>query len=221
MFDRFDDRARRVVVLAQEEARLLGHGYIGTEHILLGLIHEGEGTAATILGRFGISLELLRTNVAEIGPSASPSPSHMPFSPRAKSILELALREAIELGHDYIGTEHILLGVIREGEGIAVQLLRKLGVDPSRMRDQIIEAMSGASGEEPVTERIAVRRNLPASPPALAPEDMPACSACRAPLARSALTKTLDVPMAEGAGTLEATFIYCGQCGLALGVSRP
>ena len=120
MFERFTDRARRVVVLAQEEARLLNHSYIGTEHILLGLIHEGEGVAAKALESLNISLEAVRAQVEEIIGQGGSSPSgHIPFTPRAKKVLELSLREALQLGHNYIGTEHILLGLIREGEGVA------------------------------------------------------------------------------------------------------
>ncbi|HEX9260211.1 MAG TPA: Clp protease N-terminal domain-containing protein, partial [Acidimicrobiales bacterium] len=155
MFERFTDRARRVVVLAQEEARLLNHNYIGTEHILLGLIHEGEGVAAKALESLGISLEAVRSQVEEIIGQGGSSPSgHIPFTPRAKKVLELSLREALQLGHNYIGTEHILLGLIREGEGVAAQVLVKLGADLSRVRQQVIQLLSGyqgpqAGGKEP------------------------------------------------------------------------
>jgi len=147
LFERFTDRARRVVVLAQEEARLLNHNYIGTEHILLGLIHEGEGVAAKALESLGISLEAVRSQVEEIIGQGGSSPSgHIPFTPRAKKVLELSLREALQLGHNYIGTEHILLGLIREGEGVAAQVLVKLGADLSRVRQQVIQLLSGYSG---------------------------------------------------------------------------
>jgi ATP-dependent Clp protease ATP-binding subunit ClpC len=147
MFERFTDRARRVVVLAQEEARLLNHSYIGTEHILLGLIHEGEGVAAKALESLGISLEAVRNQVEEIIGQGGSSPSgHIPFTPRAKKVLELSLREALQLGHNYIGTEHILLGLIREGEGVAAQVLVKLGADLSRVRQQVIQLLSGYQG---------------------------------------------------------------------------
>ncbi|HLM62896.1 MAG TPA: ATP-dependent Clp protease ATP-binding subunit [Acidimicrobiales bacterium] len=147
MFERFTDRARRVVVLAQEEARLLNHNYIGTEHILLGLIHEGEGVAAKALESLGISLEAVRQQVEEIIGQGGSSPSgHIPFTPRAKKVLELSLREALQLGHNYIGTEHILLGLIREGEGVAAQVLVKLGADLSRVRQQVIQLLSGYQG---------------------------------------------------------------------------
>jgi ATP-dependent Clp protease ATP-binding subunit ClpC len=150
VFERFTDRARRVVVLAQEEARLLNHNYIGTEHILLGLIHEGEGVAAKALESLGISLEAVRQQVEEIIGQGGSSPSgHIPFTPRAKKVLELSLREALQLGHNYIGTEHILLGLIREGEGVAAQVLVKLGADLSRVRQQVIQLLSGYPGSQP------------------------------------------------------------------------
>ena len=149
LFERFTDRARRVVVLAQEEARLLNHNYIGTEHILLGLIHEGEGVAAKALESLGISLEAVRSQVEEIIGQGGSSPSgHIPFTPRAKKVLELSLREALQLGHNYIGTEHILLGLIREGEGVAAQVLVKLGADLSRVRQQVIQLLSGYQGPQ-------------------------------------------------------------------------
>jgi ATP-dependent Clp protease ATP-binding subunit ClpC len=149
MFERFTDRARRVVVLAQEEARMLNHNYIGTEHILLGLIHEGEGVAAKSLESLGISLEGVRSQVEEIIGQGQQAPSgHIPFTPRAKKVLELSLREALQLGHNYIGTEHILLGLIREGEGVAAQVLVKLGADLNRVRQQVIQLLSGYNQEK-------------------------------------------------------------------------
>ncbi len=152
MFERFTDRARRVVVLAQEEARMLNHNYIGTEHILLGLIHEGEGVAAKSLESLGISLEGVRSQVEEIIGQGQQAPSgHIPFTPRAKKVLELSLREALQLGHNYIGTEHILLGLIREGEGVAAQVLVKLGAELTRVRQQVIQLLSGYQGKEPAT----------------------------------------------------------------------
>src|ERR1700745_3724524 len=150
MFERFTDRARRVVVLAQEEARMLNHNYIGTEHILLGLIHEGEGVAAKALESLGISLDAVRQQVEEIIGQGQQAPSgHIPFTPRAKKVLELSLREALQLGHNYIGTEHILLGLIREGEGVAARVLYKLGPDLNRVRQQVIQLLHGYQGKEP------------------------------------------------------------------------
>ncbi|MBT8199602.1 MAG: ATP-dependent Clp protease ATP-binding subunit [Acidimicrobiia bacterium] len=149
MFERFTERARRVVVLAQEEARLLNHNYIGTEHILLGLIHEGEGLAAQALQNLNIKLESVRTQVVEtLGQGAQSPTGHIPFTPRAKKVLELSLREALQLGHNYIGTEHILLGLIREGEGVAAQVLVKLGADLHKVRQTVIHLLSGVQQEE-------------------------------------------------------------------------
>ncbi len=149
MFERFTDRARRVLVLAQEEARLLNHSFIGTEHLLLGLIHEGEGLAAQALESLGISLESVREKVEEtIGPAGQAPTGSPPFTPRAKKVLELSLREALQLGHNYIGTEHILLGLVREGDGVAAQVLQSLGADLLRVRQQVIELLSAYKGRE-------------------------------------------------------------------------
>jgi ATP-dependent Clp protease ATP-binding subunit ClpA len=148
LFERFTDRARRVVVLAQEEARMLNHNYIGTEHILLGLIHEGEGVANEALTALGVSLEAVRGRVEEIiGQGKKPLSGHIPFTPRAKKVLELSLREALSLGNDYIGTEHILLGLIREGDGVACHVLTDLGVGHDRVRELVIER-AGERGPE-------------------------------------------------------------------------
>ncbi|MDK8849184.1 ATP-dependent Clp protease ATP-binding subunit [Corynebacterium sp. MSK019] len=149
MFERFTDRARRVVVLAQDEARELNHNYIGTEHILLGLISEGDGVAAKALESMGISLDAVRSEVVDIiGRGSQPPSGHVPFTPRAKKVLEYSLREALQLGHKYIGTEHLLLGLIREGEGVAAQVLVKLGADLPRVRQQVIQLLSGFQGDE-------------------------------------------------------------------------
>jgi hypothetical protein len=144
MFERFTDRARRAVVLAQEEARMLDHGYIGTEHLLLGLVHLGEGVAAKALESMGIGLEVVRGQVEEIiGRGHHADSGHIPFTPRAKRVLELSLRESSQLGHTYIGTEHILLGLVREGDGVAAQVLVKLGADLDRVRQQVIRELHG------------------------------------------------------------------------------
>ena len=151
MFERFTDRARNVVVLAQQEARLLKHNYIGTEHILLGLARESDGLAAKALEALGISLEAAREQVVEIIGRGERSPSgHIPFTPRAKKVLELSLREALQFGHNYIGTEHLLLGLIREGEGVAAQVLVRLGGDLSAIRQQVIRLLK----EKPTTEEL-------------------------------------------------------------------
>jgi len=151
MFERFTDRARRVVVLAQEEARLLNHDWIGTEHLLLGLIHEHEGVAAKALEGLGVSLATVRSETEKaVKPGKKPPQSaHIPFTPRAKKILELSLREALQLRHDYIGTEHLLLGLVREGEGVGAQVLAKLGVDGLRARQAVLQLLSGGPYEVP------------------------------------------------------------------------
>src|SRR5205809_5151005 len=147
MFERFTDRAQRVVVLAQEEARTLNHNYIGTEHLLLGLVREGEGVAAKVLESLGISLDEVPQQVEEIiGQGQEAPPGHIPFTPRAKKVMELAQREANDLGHSYIGTEHLLLGLAREGEGVAAQVLVKLGADLARARQQTIQLLHGPAG---------------------------------------------------------------------------
>ncbi|WP_036922413.1 ATP-dependent Clp protease ATP-binding subunit [Propionicicella superfundia] len=152
MFERFTDRARRVVVLAQDEARMLDHNYIGTEHILLGLIHEGEGIAAKALESLGITLEAVREQVEDIIGRGQAAPTgHIPFTPRAKKVLELSLREALQINHSYIGTEHILLGLVREGEGVAAQVLIKLGTDLPRVRSTVLQMLSGYQGKEAAT----------------------------------------------------------------------
>jgi Clp amino terminal domain, pathogenicity island component len=161
MFERFTDRARRVVVLAQEEARMLDHNYIGTEHILLGLIHEGEGVAAKALESLGISLEAVRQQVEQIigrGKQA-PASGRIPFTPRAKKVLELSLREALQLNHNYIGTEHILLGLIREGEGVAAQALVQLGADLDRVRRQVVRLLHDQEGSPETRGPFSVSRS--------------------------------------------------------------
>jgi len=146
-------------VLAQEEARLLNHNYIGTEHLLLGLLHQGM--AAQALQYLDISLEAVRAQVEEIIGQGQRAPTgHIPFTPRAKKVLALSLREAKQLGHNYIGTEHILLGLIREGEGVAAQVLIKLGADLSRVRQQVIQLLSGYAGGAVAAERAAARTRL-------------------------------------------------------------
>jgi ATP-dependent Clp protease ATP-binding subunit ClpA len=156
MFERFTERARQVVVLSQEEARTLRHDYIGTEHILLGLLRERDGIAAQALGRVGITLEPVRARVVRIvGSGDEPvTRGQVPFTPRAKKVLELALREAVGLGHDYIGTEHILLGLLREQEGIGAEILMGLDADPKRLREIVLELI----GQTPPELRAGAQR---------------------------------------------------------------
>ena len=173
MFERFTDRARRVVVLAQEESRLLNHDFIGTEHVLLGLIAEGEGVAAQALAALGVRLEAVRTKVEEtVGRGESTPSGHIPFTPRAKKVLELSLREALSLGHNYIGTEHLLLGVIREGEGVGATVLVGLGADLSTVRVKVVEILAGRHGSgippeliaDPVTRAAVIATAVPYEP---------------------------------------------------------
>jgi hypothetical protein len=163
VFERFTDRARRVLVLAQEEARLLNHDFIGTEHILLGLIVERDGIAAQALDALGISLDAVRENVEEtIAMAGTPPSGSPPFTPRAKKVLELSLREALQLGHSYISTEHLLLGLVREDEGVATTVLIRLGADPERVRQEVINLMSGRQGQEGLGPRNIVNAIYPA-----------------------------------------------------------
>ena len=150
MFERFTERARQVVVLAQAEAQALKHNYIGTEHLLLGLLREEEGLAARVLESFEITVEEVRAQVARIiGQGDEVTGGQIPFTPRSKTILELSLREAISLGHNYIGTEHLLLGLMREGEGVAVRILVDFGATPQAIRDELLRLLGGARGELP------------------------------------------------------------------------
>jgi ATP-dependent Clp protease ATP-binding subunit ClpC len=223
VFERFTDRARRVVVLAQEEARMLNHNYIGTEHILLGLVRERDGVAATALDSLNIRLDAVRREVEEIIGRGQAAPTgHIPFTPRAKKVLELSLREALQLGHNYIGTEHILLGLIREGEGVAAQVLEKLGADLDRVRQTVIQVLSGyaagaarkveggaemAEMEEELTREIA--------PTVVPAADAPTCPNCFAALDETLAVKAMET-MLEGED-LSVKIAYCSRCGVALG----
>ena len=170
MFEKFSDRARRVIVLAQEEARMLNHNYIGTEHLLLGLIHEGNGSAVRALESLGISLEDVRQHVEEMVPRGQHElTGHIPFKPQAKKALELSLRESQQLGHDYIGTEHILLGLIREGEGVAAQVLVALGADLNRVRLQVRRLLNEGAGQGPAILSPAAGRRWPGTWPGWGP----------------------------------------------------
>jgi ATP-dependent Clp protease ATP-binding subunit ClpC len=206
VFERFTDRARRVVVFAQEEARLLNHNYIGTEHLLLGLLREGEGVAAKALESLGIALDDVRTQVQAIIGQGSEAPTgHIPFTPRAKKVLELSLREALRLGHNYIGTEHVLLGLVEEGEGVAAQVLVKKGATLEAVRGAVLKLLEGYV-------------------PEMAPEGAPGkatgplCPRCRAPLEEDVAYRVLDVAAHEGEGETRAVaFAFCQRCGTWLG----
>ena len=160
MFERFDDQARRVLALAQEEAELMHHGYLGTEHLLLGLIHEGEGIAARALDSFGVTLDAAREEVKEEVRAASKAPSEsLPLTPRAEKVLELSQREATQLGEDQVGTEHILLGLARLGEGVAAQALNRRGINLNRVRREALSLMSAMGPREAVEAEETKRRN--------------------------------------------------------------
>jgi ATP-dependent Clp protease ATP-binding subunit ClpC len=226
MFERFTDRARHVVVYAQEESRMLNHNYIGTEHILLGLIHEGEGIAARALEAMGISLDSARRRVEEIIGQGQTAPAgHIPFTPRGKKVLELALREALQMGHTYIGTEHILLGLIREGEGVGAQVLQELGADLDRVRQTVIQLLSGytageaAAGGEVSVGETAYRPVETLQESERKPEDSPTCSHCGAALTETLAIKDLDIAT-EGGDPVTVRVAYCSRCGVVLGV-RP
>jgi len=233
MFERFTDRARRVVVLAQEESRMLNHNYIGTEHILLGLIHEGEGIAAQALESLGISLEAVRRQVVDrVGEGKEAPTGHIPFTSRAKKVLELSLREALQLGHNYIGTEHLLLGLIREGdgvalglasehEGVAAQVLQQLGADLNRVRPEVIQLLSGYghhSGASPTIEEVeygaAIQEESEEDPKR---PTVPRCPRCRAVLSETIRYETQSVREMGGEGSREVVVVFCGRCGNALG----
>jgi ATP-dependent Clp protease ATP-binding subunit ClpC len=215
VFERFTDRARRVVVFAQEEARLLNHNYIGTEHVLLGLVREGEGVAAQALTSMGIGLDAVRGQVEKIIGQGQAAPTgHIPFTPRAKKVLELSLREALQLGHNYIGTEHILLGLLREGEGVAAQVLQQLGADLNRVRQTVIQLLSGYTGGKERGPSAALHEEdegeggLPG----------PRCPRCNANLAVFATYCTITVPDEEGSAGRKAAFVFCRSCSNTLGI---
>ncbi len=214
MFERFTERARQVVVLAQDEARALKHNYIGTEHILLGLLREEEGLAARVLESLDITVEEVRAQVARIvGQGDEVTTGQIPFTPRAKKVLELALREALSLGHNYIGTEHILLGLVREGEGVAAQILKKLGAELVGVRAAVVELLSGYRGEPAATED-------PVQEAGAGSEAWPLCPRCGGSLKVTASYGSLDVPPAGGEGEPRAIpFVYCGGCGTWLGTA--
>jgi ATP-dependent Clp protease ATP-binding subunit ClpC len=213
VFERFTDRARRVVVLAQEEARMLSHNYIGTEHILLGLIHEREGVAATTLESMNISLEAVRREIEEIIGQGQATPTgHIPFTPRAKKVLELSLRESLQLGANYIGTEHILLGLIREGEGVAAQVLQKLGADLHGVRQTVIRFLSGYPA---TSEEIPMTGWTPASgTTGWTPASGPSCPWCSRPLEGSLAYRTMVAAPDDDEGDPISLFLlYCKGCG--------
>ena len=198
---------------------MLDHNYIGTEHLLLGLIHEGEGVAALALDALDVSLERVRADVEEIiGRGNRPPAGHIPFTPRAKKVLELSLREALQLGHNYIGTEHILLGLVREGEGVAAQVLQKRGADLARVRETVVELLPGSSESAGRSPRRRRGRRIFEEEPTVSPvsaEDFPTCSSCSAPLAETMAVKVFELSVDDQPA--QAKVAYCSRCGAALG----
>jgi ATP-dependent Clp protease ATP-binding subunit ClpC len=205
VFERFTDRARRVVVLAQTEAAMLNHNYIGTEHLLLGLIHEGRGVSAQVFRSLDISVEAARRQVEEIiGRGRGEITAHIPFTPRAKKVLELSLGEALQLGHNHIGSEHLLLGLIREGEGVAAQVLRTLGADLNHVRQAVLRLLAGPTAS--ATEQEPWEPWMPASGPH--------CPRCSRPLERTLAHRTLLVPAADDEGEpISVDTLFCTGCG--------
>jgi ATP-dependent Clp protease ATP-binding subunit ClpC len=220
MFERFTDRARRVVVLAQEESRMLNHNYVGTEHILLGLVHEGEGVAAQALQGLGVSLEEVRRRVEEIIGEGDRRPTgHIPFTSRAKRVLELSLRESVQLGQKYIGTEHILLGLIAEGEGVAAQVMQQMGVDLDRARAAVIQFVSGYAPSAVAAEAFGrAAGGVVPTPGDIEPasHEGARCPSCRASLAEAAAIATVTAADDEGEASL-IRVLYCRACSAALG----
>jgi ATP-dependent Clp protease ATP-binding subunit ClpC len=217
MFERFTDRARRVLVLAQEEARLLEHNFIGTEHILLGLVHEGESVAAQALQALGISLAAVREKVAEtIGPATGAPAAAPPFTPRAKKVLELSLREALQLGHNHIGTEHLLLGLVCEGEGVAAQVLIELSGSLSQVRDEVMRLLGGGASDRPSLSRTREPRGTLARS-----SGSPECPGCRISLTDTLRWSTIAVPGRSGEreGLRHAVVWWCRACGRTISIT--
>ena len=221
MFERFNDEARRVVVLAQEEARLLNHNYIGTEHVLLGVIGESGSLGAMALTDLGLSLDSMRSDVRRrIGEGMAPPSGHIPFTPPAKKVLELSLREALQLGHNYIGTEHILLALIAEGEGVACEILTGLGVTLSSARSKIIGLLQQGHGNRPVIEfpegvpvAFAISKEEAVRGARYEPASGPLCSMCKCPLLETATYRVIEVAENKGESHRRFLVLYCGGCG--------
>ncbi|MBI4728509.1 MAG: hypothetical protein HY775_03290 [Acidobacteria bacterium] len=216
MFERFTDRAGQVVLHAQEESRLLRHDHIGTEHVLLGLIRETQGIGAKVLASMGATPDRIRSEVLSmVAPGEKGQSGHIPFTRRAKKVMEQSLRQALKLGHNYIGTEHILLGLLAEGEGVAPQALARLGVTYEKAREKVVQALSAGLGEASVavgqTHAVVARRVAEA----IAGKG-PACPSCRAPLEENAAYRIMEVPEHEGKGKASTLFVFCRACGATI-----
>ncbi len=226
MFERFSDRARRAVVLAQEEARMLNHNYIGTEHLLLGLIHEGEGAAARVLDSFEVDLDRVRSLVKEmVGPGGGrPVLGHIPFTPRAKKVLELSLRESRDLGHGDIGTEHLLLGLIREGDGVGAQVMERVGLRLPEVRQAVVEVVGAAGGAAAQPEfaegEISPEEFIIEQAPQPGGPISARCPWCDRPLEEVAVHRTLSAPAdEEGGEPVNVRVLFCKSCGGTLGTA--
>jgi ATP-dependent Clp protease ATP-binding subunit ClpC len=224
VFERFTERARRVVVLAQEESRELGHDHIGTEHLLLALIREEDGIAGQALAEAGITLDAARKKVESVVGRGEPEPKrrsgkrwgrHVPFTARAKKTMELSLRESLGLGHNYIGTEHLLLGLLSLGEGIGSETLASLGADPAQLRESLLK-LARAHPEAPKVDlREAAEYEIHEGP--VRETASPRCPTCRSDLVEAAAVRTIDLPQEEE-GSRTLTFAFCRRCGSSLGV---
>ena len=212
VFERFTDRSRRALVLAQEEARLLGHDHIGTEHLLIGLIDEKDGIAARVLAELGVTRQAVRDLVEEtVGRTAGEPSGNVPFTPRMKKVLELSLREGLQLGHSYIGTEHLLLGLAREGEGVAVRVLQGLGVDPPRVRQSVIQVLSGYQGGATDNPDSAMADS----------SDAPRCAGCSVELDLVLRYRSITIPpTSPNPFPLKVEVVYCSRCGTVAAVLR-
>jgi ATP-dependent Clp protease ATP-binding subunit ClpC len=236
MFERFTDSSRAVLTVAQEEARLLNHDFIGTEHLLLGLLHQGDSIGGQALAALGIELERARHEVTvSVGTGSKVPKGSPPFTPRAKKVLELSLREALQLGHKHIGTEHILLGLIREGEGAAVRVLANLGVNLETVRQRVIDLIAvraerggieprGAFARRPAMRTVGVHRTPGQEKTNPEGRDEvgslePHCPGCHADLTVAARFRTISVPpdpADETALAMATIVVYCSACGAAL-----
>jgi ATP-dependent Clp protease ATP-binding subunit ClpC len=224
MFERFTERARRVVVLAQEESRELGHDHIGTEHLLLALIREEDGIAGQALAEAGVTLDAARKQVETVVGRGEPEPKrrsgkrwrrHVPFTARAKKTMELSLRESLGLGHNYIGTEHLLLGLLSLGEGIGSEALARLGADPAQLRE-ILLRLARAHPESPKVDlREAAEFEIHEG--SVRETASPRCPTCHSDLVEAAAVRTIDLPQEEE-GSRTLTFAFCRRCGSSLGI---
>jgi ATP-dependent Clp protease ATP-binding subunit ClpC len=221
MFERMTERSRAVLMLALEEARQLDHNVIGTEHLLMGMLREGEGVAAQVLQSLGVELETFRQRIVDtvlpvyVGSPDEGRRQSPPFTPRAKKVLELSLREALQLGHTFIGTEHLLLGMVREGEGVAMQMLASLGVEGARIRQGVIQLLSTRQGQE--------SRETSAARPI---RSEPTCHGCGSDLASAARYRAMEIPPATSTVSPASTTseppsiavnaVFCGRCGRLL-----